>query len=218
MADIKNGVVTITGSDALDKKIEKLKTTNPGFEKRLRNAIRTVLKTVRRNLSREVNSGLDMKSDPRKAYKAVKMAVYKRVLGGNVSILNKRGTGMRGPEPPVIHQLEHRTNRKGNHRGGNRIARSERTSDLLTYIGEDRGFILRFLNQGTKKRGIKRLVEISRGDGTFKSRMESNPTKYGNRGSISARHWFKNASLYEFQDIASEIQAIIDDIINDEFE
>ena len=53
MADIKNGTVTITGLDALDKKLAQLKTDSPGFEKRLRGAIRKILGEARANLRKD---------------------------------------------------------------------------------------------------------------------------------------------------------------------
>ena len=188
MADIKNGTVTISGLDAFEKKLKQLETTNPGFEKRLRGVIRQVLGEVRANLSKDATSGLQMKSDPRKAYKAVRYAVYKRLLGGQVNILQSRKAGsMKLYEPP-------RKQREGQ-RGGNRMLRGKRTEQLMSYQGKDRGFILRFLNAGTDNR-----------------------TSYGgNRGAISARNWFGGASQKELERVAEKIQELIDKVINEEF-
>lgn len=186
--DIRNGTVIITGLDAFEKKLKQLETTNPGFEKRLRSVIRQVLGNVRANLQKDAQSGLDMKSDPRKAYKAVRYAVYKRILGGQVNILQSRRAGaMQLYEPP-------RKLREGQ-RGGNRMPRGKRTEQLMSYQGKDRGFILRFLNLGTTTR----------------------QSYGGNRGAIRARNWFGPRSQQELQNAAANIQAIIDKVINDEF-
>lgn len=130
--------------------LEALMMKNPAMEKKVQGLIRKVLFAVRRSMSSAASGAMD--SDPRKAYKAVKAAVYRRILGGSVSILSKRRAGKRLPEPPVVHKLETRTNSKGNHRGGNRMPRSQRTIDLMTYDGPDRSFVLRALNAGTRSR------------------------------------------------------------------
>ena len=208
--DIKNGTVTITGLDVFEKKIKQLETTNPGFEKRLRGVIRKVLKQARDELSRKAESGLGMKSDPRHAYKAVRYAVYKRLLGGQVNILQSRKAhSPNSYEPP-------RTLRQGQ-RGGNRRTRSKRTDTVMHYEGMDRGFILRFLNNGTQQRAIQRLMEFKKAGGGSKFKWVSDASKYGNRGSISARNWFGRESLEEFQSISHAMQQIIDEVINEEF-
>lgn len=188
MADIKNGAITIEGLDAFEEKLKQLKTDDPTFEKRLRDAIRGILKEARSDLSRNAQSGLQMSGDPRAAYKAVRFAVYKRIFGGQVNILSSRKAGAgRLFEPP-------RKLREGQ-RGGNRRPRGKRTEQLMSYQGKDRGFILRFLNAGTAERS----------------------TRFGNRGAISARNWFGSASQQELNMAADKLQVIIDRIINDEF-
>ncbi len=121
MAD--NSTITIEGLSELDAKLQKLKTDNPGFERRLRAVIRKVLGHARSNLRKDAASGLQMQSDPRHAYKAVRFAVYKRLFGGQVNILNTRKAGGdTGYQPP-------RTLTPGQ-RGGNRVKRAERTRKL----------------------------------------------------------------------------------------
>ena len=188
MADIKNGTITIEGLDALEDKLKRMKTDDPTFEKRLRGAIRHIMMEARKDLSGNAQTGLKMENDPRHAYKAVRYAVYKRIFGGQVNILQSRRAGaMRLYEPQ-------RKLREGQ-RGGNRKPRGKRTEQLMSYQGKDRGFVLRFLNQGTTTR-----------------------TSYGgNRGAISARNWFGSASQRELNQAAEKLQAIIDRIINDEF-
>ena len=187
-----------------------METTNPGFEKRLREVIRKALKQARDELSSRAQTGLGMQSDPRKAYKAVRYAVYRRIFGGQVNILQSRKAHSPGNfEPP-------RTLRPGQ-RGGNRMVRSARTDKVMHYEGMDRGFILRFLNNGTTQRAIKRLTEVKRSSGGSKFKWVADASQYGNRGSIAARNWFGRESLEEFQSISHTIQTIIDEVINDEF-
>lgn len=207
MADIQNGTVTITGLEEFEKKIKELETSNPGFEKRLRGVIRKVLGEVRAKMQQSAQSDLGMKSDPRKAYKAVRYAVYKRVLGGQVNILPSSKT-VKGHYEPA------RTLRAGQ-RGGNRRPRSQRTQDLLDYEGISRGFVLRFLNAGTGDRyaGYGRMGKTQ----ADKDRFIQNHDGRGFRGSIAARNWFGPRSHQELKNAAGRIQEIIDRVINDEF-
>ena len=193
MADI-SGAFEVDGLVRQKQELESLLMSNPEMEKKVQGLIRKVLLAARRDVSKSAQDKI--KTDPRQAYKAVKSAVYRRILGGNISILNKRKAGKRGPVPPVVHQLETRVNSKGNHRGGNRMPRSRRTEDLLTYQGADRGFILRFLNAGTSERN----------------------TRYGNRGSISARNFFENSSQKAMEQAAAQLDALIEDLIKKEIQ
>lgn len=210
MAGIQNGTITITGLDAFEKKIKQLETTNPGFEKRLRGVIRKVLGEARANLSKDATSGLDIKTDPRKAYKAVRYAVYKRLFGGQVNILQSRKAGSKSLYEP---QRKGTSDLKG--RGGNRVTRTKRTEDIMSYQGKDRGFILRFLNQGTGDRAIHQMGNRALRTGGVS--ILATKSLGGNRGSISARNWFGGASQKELEKIAGRIQGIIDKVIKEEF-
>ena len=204
--------VTIKGLSEFEAKLKKIRTDNPGFEKRLRGAIRKVLGEVRAALQKDAKSGLQMKRDPRKAYKAVRYAVYKRIFGGQVNILQRRKAGQPGKYLKPLKGLPKR--------GGNRWGRSSRTEALEGYSGADRGFILRFLNSGTDDRFIRTYTDRngqrhslgSAGTQNIKTRAFE-----AFRGSISARNWFGKRSHAEMQNAAANIQAIIDRIINDEF-
>lgn len=204
----KNGAIVIDGIDALDKKIKQLSTDNPGFEKRLRGTIRKVLGEVRAALQKDAQSGLQMQSDPRHAYKAVRYAVYKKLFGGQVNILQPRkSSGNRSSYQPP---------RKGlPKRGGNRRLRSSRTETIDSYEGSDRGFILRFLNAGTRDRyaGHGRNGKTE----SDYQRFVQSINGLGFRGHIKPRNWFGPRSQAELQNAAANIQAIIDRIINDEF-
>ena len=208
--DINNGTITITGLDAFEKKIKEIETTNPGFEKRLKGVIRKVLGEARAELSKDATSGLQMKSDPRKAYKAVRYAVYKRLFGGQVNILQSRKAGSMSLYEP---QRKGTSDPKG--RGGNRVTRTKRTENIMSYQGKDRGFILRFLNQGTGDRAIHSMGNRALRTGGVS--ILATKSLGGNRGSISARNWFGGASQKELENVAGHLQDIIDKVINDEF-
>ena len=206
MADIKNGTITISGLDAFEKKIKQLETTNPGFEKRLRGVIRKILGEARANLRKDAASVLQMESDPRHAYKAVRYAVYKRMFGGQVNILNSRKAGAETGYRPA------RTLTPGQ-RGGNRRTRQSR--DLDKYEGVDRGFILRWLNAGMTKTNT-RIIQFTENDRRKVDKWNKHPNT-GNRGAITARNWFGNASLQELQKVAGQMQELVDKVINEEF-
>ena len=204
MAD--NGTIELKGLSEFEKKLAQLKTDNPGFEKRLRDVIRKVLGHARANLRKDAARGLDMQSDPRNAYKAVRFAVYKRLFGGQVNILQSRRAGASTTYSPP------RTLKAGQ-RGGNRRLRTSRNLDK--YEGVDRGFILRWLNNGMTKTN-PRVIQFSENPNRKVDKWNKHPNT-GNRGAIAARNWFGNASLMELRNVAGEMQQLIDKVIKDEF-
>ena len=204
----KNGAITIEGIDELNRKLEQLKTQGTGFEKRLREAIRKILGQARAELRKDAASGLDIKNDPRHAYKAVRYAVYKRIFGGQVNILQSRRAGNRTNYEP-----ERTLN--ASKRGGNRRTRSPRTKQVMEYEGVDRGFILRFLNNVMTKTN-PRTIRFTENDRRKVDKWNKHPNT-GNRGAITARNWFGDASHQQLEIAAGKLQELIDRIINDEF-
>lgn len=190
----------LIGYDEQVKMLKQMMTDDPGFKKRVTAAIKKVFKEVRKQVANDARGA--MKSDPRKAYSAVRTSVYRRILGGQVNILNRRKAG-----PPNNYQKP----RKGfSGRGGNRWGRSERTKDIEGYSGADRGFILRFVNSGAGPRNINSYTDRQ-------GIMHSLRSGSGNRGSISARNWFGPASQSALRGASVELQILIDQIINKEF-
>lgn len=191
------------------KVLEAALSTNPKTQKALQKLIRKALMQARSELSDYIKTKLD-NDDPRGAARAVRTSVYKKILGGNINILNsKKAHGTNSYEPP-------RTLRQGQ-RGGNRRPRSQRTNTVMHYAGEDRQFILRFVDSGTKQRAIERLTEIKRAGGGSKFRWTQDASKYGNRGSIASRNFFKTgadprlrrATEYLADLIDEELEAIL---------
>lgn len=201
---LKSGAIEITGLEERIKKFGEASTKNPEMRRRINEVIRQMMKDVRKKLQDNAQSGLQMKSDPRKAYKAVKMAVYRKIFGGNVSILSPRRAGtLRLYEPP----------RHPSRRGGNRIKRPKggRTETMMSYTGGDRWMVLQWLNNGTRERYI----------GGRNGKTEAQYNKFiadrngrGFRGSISARNWFGPRSTQELRSAAANLDKMIDDIVS----
>lgn len=205
MAD--NGTIEIKGLDERIKQLGEASTKNPMMRKRINEVVRAMLAEVRKNLQDDAQSGLGMQSDPRKAYKAIKMAVYRRIFGGNVSILSPRRAGtLRLYEPP----------RKGTSdplgRGGNRMKRSTRTTDMMSYQGGDRWMVLQWLNNGTRPRyaGNGRNGKTEAQYNSFILRTGGR----GKRGHITARNWFGPASTQQLRNAAANLDKMIDDIVS----
>ncbi len=160
--------------------------TDKDTRNRIRKIIREELKDTAKRLREDAR--YEMNEDPRKAYRGVKSSVYKRILGGNVSILNPKRAGTR-------YQLirERKLDRNPHQRGGNRRDRSLRTEQVDSYFGRDRAFILRFISSGTTARH----------------------TRYGNRGSIAARNWFQNMAPREIELAAGNLAEVIDEELVD---
>jgi hypothetical protein len=168
---------------------------------RLRESIAAELKAAR---DRIVNSINFANGDPHESAKAVKRYVARKYLGGVVSILDgKQSGGTSSYEPP----------RKvypgpGGQRGGNRMLRSQRTQDIMSYAGVDRGFILRFVNSGTNPRYAAGRNGFWKGSGnkTF-SRLQEEGTYY--RGSIAPRNFFGTAGAREMQMAVENLSKVI---------
>lgn len=201
---------TIEGYEEQMKQLRRMMTDDPTFRRRINAVLSQVLKEARKAISDDAKAVV--KNDPRNAYKAVRSAVYKRILGGQVNILQKRKAGQpTGYRKPL----------KGlPKRGGNRWGRSERTKKLEGYEGMDRGFILRFLNAGTAERSI--LSYTDRGGtrhslGSASSQNIKTRALTGNRGSIEQRNWFSGASHKALEKASLQLQELIDKIIANEF-
>ena len=179
--------VEIIGIVEQRKKLEQLLTSDPQMEKKIQRIIRRVLTEAKENMKEAATSA--MHSDPREAYLAVKTAVYRRILGGNMSILDSKGTKTRPYDPPK--------KLRAWQRGGNRVLRGARTQQVMDYYGESRAFVLRFLNAGA---GTKNKREAGKRGGKL----------HGNRGTITPRNFFGSNSLRIMQQAANQLETLID--------
>lgn len=150
------------------KVLEAALSTNPKTQKALQGLIRRAVSQARAEVVRSVSASIA--HDPRHAARAVRTAVYKKILGANINIYNSRKAhGSTSYEPP--------RKLRPHQRGGNRVPRGGRTQQIMSYDALDRGFILRFLNSGTTDRQA----------GSRGGRLS------GNRGRIAPRNFFRGA-------------------------
>ena len=195
------------------EQLEKLLMSNPAMEKKVQGIIRQVLIEVRKAVGRQAQG--KMASDPRQAYRAVKSTVYKRILGGSVSILSKKSRAK------ALKDFQPQRTLTAGQRGGNRRDRSERSRALQSYWGSDRGFILRFLEGSTQQRYIKFKYDEAREQvhrGSQGGKKYGKTINTGRRGRIEARNFFGTASQRAMAQAAGEILRRIDDLVKEQFE
>jgi len=210
MADFGN--IEVDGFVEQRKELEKLMMSNPAMEKKVQGLIRKVLMEARK----EIGSGIKFKhGDPRQAYKAVKTAVYRQILGGSVSILNKRRAGAKSSD-----YEPQRTLRAGR-RGGNRRPRSQRTQQIMNYAGSERAFVLRFLNEGTQGRSIEFRYDaarenVKRGSQGGDLKKYGKTTNTGRRGNIAPRNFFGQLAPSAMEKAAENLTKLIDNLIQEE--
>lgn len=172
-----------------------------GGQKSLYYSIRNYMKWARTEFRKQMikTYGSNLHNDPHRARVGVSRNAVKSdggLMWTSAKILQPKTAGsFRFPEPPKVD--------RGRKRGGNRAPRSKRTSSMLTYSPRDRGFILRFLESGTKPR-----TAGTRG-GKFRG---------GNRGSITARHTFSRTAPFIADSImkrvAEKIEKRIASLVN----
>ena len=178
------------------KVLEAALSTNPKTQKALQKLIRKVILEARKSVSDAAEN--KMKNDPRGAAQAVRTSVYKKILGANINIFSSRKAhGQNSYEPP----------RKGvSGRGGNRRTRSLRTRQIMGYAPLDRGFILRWINEGTPG---ARNIEFTYNDRRKVDKWNKHPNT-GNRGNISARNFFRGAGERALAQAADNLATLID--------
>ena len=177
--------------------------TDPKMRKVIQHHIRMALFEARR----QVMSDITFKNgDPRRSRQAVRTTVYNKILGGNINILNgKKAHGSNSYRP--MRKLT------PGQRGGNRRPRSQRTMEIQEYAPLDRGFILRFVNSGTKTRviGFRNTLRSNRNryEQTVTRVHSGDTARTGNRGSIDPRNWFIQSAESAFGDAMRNIAEMI---------
>ena len=180
--------------------LEAALSTNPKTQRALQKLIRQVIMEARAKIVGNIKFD---NGDPRHAARAVRTAVYKKVLGGNVNIYDSRKAhGSNSYEPPRVLQP--------GQRGGNRRTRSGRTKQIMGYGSLDRGFILRWVDEGTQQRAIKYQETKIGKNGRRKTRWVSNASVYGNRGRITPRHFFRRLADPQMAQAADNLSLLID--------
>ena len=214
-ADVGNAFV-MEGFKELSAKLDALLVSNPDTERNVQIIISKAMKMVRANVSDAYKKEMD--ADPREAYRAVRSAVYRRILGGNVNILRNKRAGSPSSYQPT------RTLKSGQ-RGGNRRLRTDRTMRMESYAGKDRGFILRFLEGGTSTRKMGNFTSDSHRSAVRRGSQGGDVKKYGNlsnvntgnRGRISGRHIFASFAPKYMDNAIQFLEQEIDKLIADVF-
>ena len=185
------------------KALEAALSTNPKTQKALQKLVREVVLDARRKV---VNSIQFDNGDPRNTRQAIRTTVYRKILGGNINILNSKKThGKNSYRTP-------KTSR-GKKRGGNRMSRSVRTQQILDYSGLDREFIMRFVDSGTKQRFVGFRNAMSSNHNRYlqtKDRWDAGKTRTGNRGAIAARGFFARYGERAMEMAADKLTVLIE--------
>ena len=169
--------------------LEQALSTNPKTQKALQKLIQQVIKQARIDT---MNAIKFENGDPREAVRSIRRSVYKKILGANINIYDSRKAhGSNSYEPP----------RHPSRRGGNRMARSTRTQQIMSYAPQDRAMILRWVNSGTQKRQAL---------GGRMSKRGFDDSRGGNRGSIAPRNFFRNAGERALVKAVNELANLID--------
>lgn len=206
--------VEVEGIEELRERLERLRTTHHDMQADLKKIMRVVIKQAQKDLlkisKKKVGSGYaNSQHDQRQAYRAIKAMVYKRIFGGNVNIMSKKSAGKYRASIPKKKQQHGR--------GGNRRPRSERTIRMMSYWGEDRGFILRWLNNGTARRQIRtdNNSRVNKMVMRGRSSESLDRMRTGNRGKILGTHWFGTSSVEEMNKMSEYLSRLIDRAITE---
>lgn len=172
----------------VEEEIQRLMTTNPIVAKALNKVIAKTMARVGRATSKDIQSII--LNDTRQASKAVKYVAYKRIFGGNVSILDRRKASR-----IRARLVRSRTLREGQ-RGGNRVPRSKRTEEMDTFFAQDRAFVLRWLDSGANRTD----------PGAQKRRGNRAP---GNRGLLSPIGFFGKFAEENLEKMVDDIEELV---------
>ena len=183
--------------------LEAALSTNPKTNEALQGLVRKCILEARHSVAMSIKFA---NGDPRNTRQAVRSTVYRKVFGGNLNILDsKKKHGKNAYQTP-------KTNR-GHLRGGNRMARSKRTQQILDYAPFDRGFIMRFVDSGTKQRFVGfRNAQKSNSSRYLdtKQRWDAGGGRTGNRGAIAARGFFQRYGERALEIAADKLAALIE--------
>ena len=191
--------------------LEAALSTNPKTKEALQGLVRKCILEARHSVAMSIKFA---NGDPRNTRQAIRSTVYRKVFGGNLNILDsKKKHGKNAYQTP-------KTNR-GNLRGGNRMARSPRTQQILDYAPFDREFIMRFVDSGTKQRfvGFRNAQKSnSRRYLDTKQRWDAGGGRTGNRGAIAARGFFQRYGERALEIAADKLAALIESELSNTLE
>lgn len=174
--------------------------------KRLRECIFTEMKNIRDRIVSDIKFD---NGDPRGSAHAIKRYVAKKYLGGVVSIMDGKSAGSKSSYEALRKVYP---GMKG-HRGGNRMPRSQRTQEMLSYGPSERSFVLRFVNSGTHPRYANgRNGRWKNGNNATFFKLQEQGDWY--RGSIAPRNFFGIKGQPEVQRGVDNLAKMIDEEFN----
>ena len=179
-------IIELKGADVIGERLEKMLMQDKMVKKQINFLVKKVMQAALKKTRAETRR--KMKSDPRKAYQAVKMMVYKKIIGGNLNIFAPRKAG-----ESKYADFHTKSRMTPGQRDGNRRKRSEDTIRMDTYMGKDRGFILRWMQRGTADRRIQ----------------TSKQGETGNRGRLKASLDFPGITERHLQTALDELTAAL---------
>lgn len=154
--------------------------------KDLRKIVRKEIGDVRKKVVQAAAGA--MATDPNRSRNAVLGTVYKRVIGGSVSLFDRK----------KVKKMRLVKQKRGGASGiiRNRYV-SDRTKQIRGYMPENRGFILRFINKGTQ-------VRTANGRGGR-----------GNRGMIQGKNFFEPVANAGMKMAAENMRKQVDKMIEE---
>lgn len=185
-----------------DFRFEELLSTNPKMREDLEYAVDVILKDAREQASEEMKRYFF--DSAHETHRAIRRIVYKKVIGGELNILNVKRALRQGKVSP-------------SYRG-----RTADTQRILSYTGIDRGFILRFVNDGTNERWTKNMngkpMKRQDVDERPAHRHYVYPYMLGGRGGAAKKNgrtldMFYKAGSRQMTNAAMQLQTYIDQII-----
>ena len=184
--------------------LEAAMTKDPKVQKALRGLVRKCVLEARHQVAMSIKFA---NGDPRNTRQAVRSTVYRKVFGGNLNILDpKKAHGKNSYTTPKKN--------RGHLRGGNRMAHSQRTQQILDYAPFDRQFIMRFVDSGTKQRFVgfrNALKSNSKRYLDTKQRWDAGGGRTGNRGAIAARGFFARYGERAMEIASDKLAALIEE-------
>lgn len=155
-------IIELKGADVIGERLEKMRMKDKMVKKQINFLVKKVMQAALKKTRAETRA--KMESDPRKAYQAV----YKKIIGGNLNIFAPRKAG-----ESKYADFHTKSRMTPGQRGGNRRKRSENTIRMDTYMGKDRGFILRRMQRGTADRRIQTSKQGATGNrGRLKASLD----------------------------------------------
>lgn len=196
--------------------LEAAMSTDPKVQKMLREFVRQSILEARRAVANSIHFA---NGDPKNTRQAINMSVYRKVLGGNINILEPSKKKSKRSKGVNAYQTPRAAKRFG--RGGNRRPRSARTQQILNYPPFDRDWILHIVNSGTKQRFVGFRNEQKSNKNRYldtRRRWAAGGTHTGNRGAIAARDFFgrlgDNAMRMAAERLAQMVKTELEDILN----